>query len=140
MIIPSSSIIPANIPKKTGETQSTELDSPIASLNPLQSTFGTPHLEVVYASDLTPISREEIPSSDYFLSKKRKVVMKQEMHVKEDTMVKKHKVFINGQNLEEEYFTTEVVGSMGYLATINLFTVDNLKTRLKQRNKMIAQL
>jgi hypothetical protein len=140
MTPPLSSTIPADIPKTTGETQSTELGSPIASLTPLQSTFGTPHLEVIYASDLTPISREEIPSSDYFFSKKRRVVVKQEMHLKGETMVKKHRVLVDGQNLEEEDFATEVAGSMGALATTNLFTVDNLKTRLKQRNQMISQL
>jgi len=55
-------------------------------------------------------------------------------------MVKKHRVLVDGHNLEEEDFSTEVVGSMGALATTNLFTVDNLKTRLRQRNQMIAQL
>jgi hypothetical protein len=71
-----SSDIPTDIPKIGGETQSSELGSPITSLTPLQSTFGTPHLEVIYVSDLTPISREEIPSSNYFLSRKTKVVVK----------------------------------------------------------------
>jgi hypothetical protein len=140
MIPPSSSTIPADSPKTTEGTQLTELGSPIASLTPLQSTFGTPHLEIIYVSDLTPISREEIPSSDYFFSKKRKVVVKKEMHLKEGTMVKKHRVLIDGQNLEEEDFSTEVAGSMGALATTNLFSVDNMKTRLKQKNQMIAQL
>jgi hypothetical protein len=139
-IPPSSSTIHTDIPKTTGETKSTELGSPITSLTPLQSTFGLPQLQVIYASDLTPISREEIPPSDYFFSKKRKVVLKQEMHQREGTMVKKHRVLIDGQNLEEEDFTTEVAGSMGALATTNLFTVDNMKTRLKQSNHMIAQL
>jgi hypothetical protein len=46
-------------------------------------------------------------------------------------MVKKNRVLIYGQNLEEEYFSTEVAGSMGDLATTNLFIVDNMKTRLK---------
>jgi hypothetical protein len=31
-----------NVPKKIGGTTSTELDSPITSLTPLQSTFGIP--------------------------------------------------------------------------------------------------
>jgi hypothetical protein len=49
-------------------------------------------------------------------------------------------MLIYGKNLKEEDFATEVVGSMGALATTNLFTVDNMKTRLKQNNHMIAQL
>jgi hypothetical protein len=73
---PSSSTVHVDTPKTTGETKSTELDNPIASLTPLQSTFGLPQMGVIYASDLTPISREEIPPSDYFFSKKRKVVLK----------------------------------------------------------------
>ena len=67
-------------------------------------------------------------------------MVKKEMHLKGETMVNKHRVLIDGQNLEEEDFTIEVVGSMGALATNNLFTVDNLKTRMKQRNQMISQL
>jgi hypothetical protein len=140
MIPPLSSTIPADIPKTTEGTQFTELGSPITTLTPLQSTFGTPHLEVMYISDLTPISIEEIPSSDFFFSRKRKVVVKQEMHLKEGTMVKKHRVLVDGQNLEDEDFATEVAGSLGAFAMTNLFSVDNLKARLKQRNQMIAQL
>jgi hypothetical protein len=97
-------------------------------------------MEVVYVSDLTPISRDEIPSSDYFFSKKRKAVVKQEMHWKGDTMVKKHRVLVDRKKLEEEDFSTEVASSMGALATTNLFSVDSMVTRLKQKNQMIAQL
>jgi hypothetical protein len=50
-----------NVPEKIGGTTSTELGSPITSLTPLQSTFGTPHEGVLYVSDLEPISRDEIP-------------------------------------------------------------------------------
>jgi peptidoglycan hydrolase CwlO-like protein len=66
--------------------------------------------------------------------------VKQEMHLKEGTMVKKHRVLVDGQNLEEEDFATEVAGSLGAFAMTNLFSVDNLKARLKQKNQMIAQL
>jgi len=98
-ISPSSSIILADSPKTVEGTQLTELGSPIVSLNPLQSTFGTPHMEIKYVSDLAPISIEETPSSDYFFSKKRKVVVKKEIHLKEGTMVKKHIVLVDGHNL-----------------------------------------
>jgi hypothetical protein len=124
---PSLSTIPVNIPKTTEGTQLTKLGSPIAALTPLQSTFGTPHIEVMYISDLTPISIEEIPSLDFFFSRKRRVVVKQEMHPKEVTMVKKHRILLDRQNLEEEDFATEVEGSLGAFVTTNLFSVDNLK-------------
>ena len=55
-------------------------------------------------------------------------------------MVKKHIVLVDGQNLEEEDFATEVAGSMGDLGMTNLSSIDNLKTRLKQKNQIIAQL
>ena len=59
-----------DIPENVGGTTSQELGSPITALTPLQATFGTPHEGVLYVSDLEPISRDEIPSSDYFFSKK----------------------------------------------------------------------
>ena len=62
------------------------------------------------------------------------------MHLRGGAMVKKHKVLVDGENLEEEDLAIEVAGSMGSLATTNLFSVDNMKTRLKQKDQMIAQL
>ena len=53
-----------NVLEKIGGTTSTELGSPITSLTPLQSNFGTPHEGALYVSDLEPISRDEIPASD----------------------------------------------------------------------------
>jgi hypothetical protein len=60
--------------------------------------------------------------------------------MREGGMVRKHRVLVDGQNMEEEYFTTEVVGSMGALETTNLFTVGNMRTRLKQSDHRIVQL
>jgi hypothetical protein len=37
--------------------------------------------------------------------------------MKEGSMVKKHKILIDGQNLVEEDFATEIAGSMGAMAT-----------------------
>jgi hypothetical protein len=48
-----------------------------------------------------PIAIEEIPPSDFVFSKKRKVVVKKEMHQKEGATVKKNEVLLDGQNLEE---------------------------------------
>jgi hypothetical protein len=124
----------------TEKQLSTEIDNPIQVVTPLQFTRGNPNAEVILIGDLTPIPIEEIPPSDFFFSKKRKVVVKKEMHQKEGAMVKKHRVLLDGQNLEEEDFATEVAGSLGAFATTNLFSVDNLKERLKQRNQMISQL
>jgi hypothetical protein len=65
-----SSTIPADTPKTAEGTQFTELGSPITTLTPLQSSFGTPLLKSIYLSDLDPISIEEIPSLTYFLVRK----------------------------------------------------------------------
>jgi hypothetical protein len=65
-----------DFPKKVGGTTSMELGSPITSLTPLQSTYGSPQEGVLYVSDLEPFSRDEIPSFDYFFSKKRKAILK----------------------------------------------------------------
>ena len=55
-------------------------------------------------------------------------------------MVKKHKVLIDGHNLEEDDFTTEIASSMGAMKTTNLFTMGNMRTRIKKSDNMIAQL
>jgi multidrug resistance efflux pump len=97
-------------------------------------------MEAIYVSDLTPISRDEIPPSDYFFSKNRKDFLKQEMYMREGGMVKKYRALVDGQNLEEEDFSIEVEGSMGAMETKNLFTMENMRTRIKKSNHIIAQL
>jgi hypothetical protein len=126
--IPSK--IPENIPKKGGTT-STELGSLITFLTPLQSTYGNTQEGALYVSDLEPISRDDIPSSDYFFSKKSKSIMKQEMHPRGDMMIKKHKIIIDRKKLKEGEFTTEIVGTMGALASTNLYFVGSLTTMLE---------
>jgi hypothetical protein len=49
-------------------------------------------------------------------------------------------VLLDGQALEEEYFATKVVDSLGSFSMTNQFSVDNLKEKLKQKNQMISQL
>jgi len=49
-------------------------------------------------------------------------------------------VLLDGQALEEEYFATKVVYSLGSFSMTNQFSVDNLKEKLKQKNQMISQL
>jgi hypothetical protein len=129
-----------NVPEKIGGTTSTELGSPITSLTPLQSTFGTPHEGVLYVSDLEPISRDEIPSSDYFFSKKRRAVLKQEIHPRGEGSIKKHRVIIDGKKLKDGEFATELAGTMGAIASANIYSVGNLTTMLEQKDQEIIQL
>ena len=58
-------------------------------------------------------------------------MVKKEMHQKEGAMVKKHRVLLDGQSLEDEYFSIEVSDSLGDFSIANLFLVDNLKEILK---------
>jgi hypothetical protein len=98
----TSPIILDDIPEKIGGTASKELGSPITALTPLQSTFGTPHEGVLYVSDLEPISRDEIPPSDYFFSKKRRAVLKQEIHPVGERSIKSIKLSLMGRNSRME--------------------------------------
>jgi hypothetical protein len=129
-----------DIPETVGGTTSQELGSPITSLTPLQATFGTPHEGVLYVSDLEPISRDEIPSSDYFFSKKRRAVLKQELHPVGERTVKKHKIIIDGKKLNEGEFATELAGTMGAIASANMYSVGNLITMIEQKDREITQL
>jgi hypothetical protein len=136
----TSPIILDDIPEKIGGTASKEIGSPITTLTPLQSTFGTPHEGVLYVSDLEPISRDEIPPSDYFFSKKRRAVLKQEIHPVGERSIKKHKVIIDGKKLKDGEFTTELAGTMGAIASANIYSVGNLTTMLEQKDQEIIQL
>jgi hypothetical protein len=135
---PSSPGVGVNTPKEIGGKGSTEIGSPIDSLTPLQSTFGFPQTRDLFVDEFTSISIYEIPPSDYFFIKKKKDVLKQEMYMKEGSMVKKYKVLIDGHNLEEEDFTIEIAGSMGSMETTNFFSMGNMRMRIKKSNNMIA--
>jgi rubrerythrin len=94
----------------------------------------------IYVGDLTLIFRDETPPSYYFFSKKRKAIVRKEIYMREGVIVKKHRVLIDSQKLEEEDFSTEIIGSMGAMATKNIFTVENMRTRINKCNHMIIQL
>jgi hypothetical protein len=85
---------------------------------------------VLYVSHIQPISSDEIPSYDYFFSKKRKAILKQEMHIRGDMMIRKNKIIVDVQKLEEGEFAIEITGTMGALASTNLYSVGNLRTML----------
>jgi hypothetical protein len=136
----TSPIVLDDIPEKIGGTASKELGSPITSLTLLQSTFETPHEGCLYVSDLEPISRDEIPSSDYFFRKKRRVVLKQEIHPRGEGTIKRHRVIIDGKKLKEGEFATELAGTMGAIASANIYSVGNLTTMLEQKDQEIIQL
>jgi hypothetical protein len=47
---------------------------------PLQFSRGNPSVGIVFIEDITPILVEEMPPSDLFFNKKRRVVVKREVH------------------------------------------------------------
>ena len=53
----------------------TTLTSPIPSLTPLETSFELPSSEFINIDDLTPITLEEIPPSNFFFNKKRKAII-----------------------------------------------------------------
>jgi hypothetical protein len=129
-----------DFPETVGGTASTTLGSPITTLTPLQATFGNPHEGALYVSDLEPISKDELPSSDYVFSKKRRAVLKQELHSVGERTLKKHKIIIDGKKLHDSAFATELSGSMGAIASANMYSVENLINTIEQKNQEITQL
>jgi chromosome segregation ATPase len=87
---------------------------------------------------LEPISKDEIPSSNYFFSKKRRVVLKQELHPVGERTVKKHKIIIDGKKLNEGEFSTELAGTMGAIASTNMYSVRNLINMIEQKDQEIT--
>jgi hypothetical protein len=49
-----------------------------------------------------------MPPSEFFFSKKRRMVVRRETHQRDGATVKKHRVILDGKALKEEDFTTDV--------------------------------
>jgi len=123
----TSLLTPATPALNTAEQQqSIEIDTPITSLNPLQSSFRNPSSEVIFVSDLTPILPEEMPPSDFFFSKKHRAIVKRESQQKDVVINKRQRMLYDRNNPDDFEFTKEVAGSLGAFATANQWLVDNL--------------
>jgi hypothetical protein len=71
------------------------------SLTPLHSSRGNQNSEVIFIEDLNSISIEEMPSSDLFFNKKRRAIVKREMHQKEGATVKRQRMLYDGHGLDD---------------------------------------
>jgi cell division septum initiation protein DivIVA len=140
MVPPLSPVTPTDTSQTVEGKQFTEIGSPITTLTPLQSSFRTPGPEVIFASDLTPISLEEMPPSNFFFSTKRRAIVRRESQQKEGVVTKRQRMIFDGQGLEDSELAKEMVGSLGAFATTNQWSVENLAEQLKQRNLLISQL
>jgi len=110
-----------------GKRPSNEIDRPVQFITPLRFTRGNQNVEVVFIEDLMTILVEVFSPSNFLFSKKKKVVVKREMHQKEVSAIKRHIVLIDGESFEEVEFIEEIEGSLGDFATANQFSVENLK-------------
>jgi hypothetical protein len=119
---------------------SKQVDNPIVSVTPLQSTKGVPDAGWIFGEELTPITMEELPPNEFFFDKKRKAVVKQELYQEAGTVSKKFKILTDGRAMKKEEFATQIAGTLGAFATANQYSVGTLKDQLKRKNHLIKTL
>jgi predicted nucleic acid-binding Zn-ribbon protein len=66
--------------------------------------------------------------------------LKQEIHPRGEGTIKKHRIIIDGKKLKDGEFATELAGTMGAIASTNMYYVGNLTTMLEQKDQTIIQL
>jgi hypothetical protein len=124
----------------TNQGESTALSIPIPSLTPLATSSDLPCSEVINIDDLTPIEPEEMPSSYFFFNKKRKAIIRRESQQKGGVITKKQRMVYDGHGQSDPEFAKQVADSLGEFATTNLWSVDQLRKKLDQKNILIEQL
>jgi hypothetical protein len=110
---------------------SKQVENPIASITPLQSTKEIPDAGWILGEQLTPISVEELPLNEFFFDKKRKVVVRQELYQEVGNVSKKFKILTDGRNMKKVEFMTQIAGTLGAFAMVNQYSVGTLKDQLK---------
>ena len=55
-------------------------------------------------------------------------------------MIKKHRVILDGKKFKDGEFATELAGTMGAIASANMYSVGNLTTMLEKKDQTIIQL
>ena len=55
-------------------------------------------------------------------------------------MIKKNRVIIDGKKLKDREFSMELAGTMGAIASTNMYFIGNLTTMLEQKDQTIIQL
>jgi hypothetical protein len=119
---------------------STALISPIPSLTPLATSYDLPCSKVINIDDLTPIEPKDMPSSDLFFNKKRKVIIQRESQQKEGGITKKKRKIYDEQGQSDPKVMKEVANSLGAFTTTKLWSMDNLRKQLDRNNILIEQL
>jgi hypothetical protein len=108
-----------------------QIEDPITSITPLQSTQRNINTGCIFNGELRPIRMKELPPNEFFFHKKRKGVVKREFYQEEGSTTKNFKVLTDGKDKKKEEFSTEIVGTLGSYATANQFSVGVLKNQLK---------
>jgi hypothetical protein len=142
---PKVEIKTPNPPKKqspvtTPGQSAKQIEEPITSVTPLQSTQGNIDVGWIFNEELRPIRVEELPPNEFFFDKKRKAVVKREFYQEGESTVKKYKFMTDGKDEKNEQFATKIARTLGAYATVNQFSVGILKNQLKRKNRLIKTL
>jgi hypothetical protein len=81
-----------------------------------------------------------MPPPDFLFSKKRRDIVKREIHQKYGATIKRQRMLYDGQGLDDTYFVREMAGSLGAFATTNQCSVENLAEKMKQRHMLVKKL
>jgi hypothetical protein len=79
-----------------------QIEEPITSVTPLQSTQGNIDTGWIINEVLRTIRVEELPPNDFFFDKKRKAVVKSEFYQEGESTAKKYKVITDGKDKKNE--------------------------------------
>jgi hypothetical protein len=83
---------------------------------------------------------EELPPNEFFIDKKRKVVVKQEIYQEAGMTTKKFKILVDGRAMKKEEFANQIAGTLGDFATANQYSIESLKEQLKTKNCLMETL
>jgi hypothetical protein len=89
-------------PVATPGQSAKQIENPITSITPLQSTKGNIDTGWIFNEELIPIRMEELPPNEFFFDKKRKVVVKREFYQEAGSTTKKFKVLTDGKDMKKE--------------------------------------
>jgi hypothetical protein len=111
----------------------------VCELYPTTSSFEIHGTEVVNVEYLTPIEPEEMPPSDFFFRKKRKFIVHREVYKKGGIINKRKMMIFYGQGQSDPKFAKHAANSLGTFAASNLWSVENLREKIHQKNILIEK-
>jgi hypothetical protein len=70
---------------------------------------------------------EELPLNEFFIDKKRKVVVKQELYQEVGMVAKKFKILDDWTAMKKEEFATQIAGTLGDFSMAKQYSIESLK-------------